>query len=146
MSSRSSVGERMRAHIWQFELFYFLFVISISPCLPHALTVEGPLWSRPDHIPSPRMYDVCTSVQLPSSSPSYCIELSPLNSTCHLLPTPHSILLHTSSKLAWLSYIYACLLQFCGNPERHKVVPKFTTWQFYRSYLLMFMLIYGLDC
>jgi len=127
--SSSSVGERMiEAYIWQFELFSFLFVISISPNLPHALTVEGLLWNQPDHTPSPSLYDHGTSLQLPLSSPSHCIELSPLNSTCHLLSIPHSILhSHKSFHLACLSYIYACLLKFCGHPEWHRVVPKFTT-------------------
>lgn len=74
------------------------------------------------------MYDLGNSLQLPLSSPSHCIKLSPLNSTCHLLPTPYSILhYHKSAKLACLSYIYACLLKFCGHPEWHRVVPKFMT-------------------
>jgi len=114
------------AYIWQFELFCFPFVISISPHVPHALTVEGPLWNQPDHITSPSMYNLGNSLQLPLILPSHCIQLSPRNSTCHLLPTKHSILhSHKSSKLACLSYIYAFLLKFCGHPEWHRVVPKF---------------------
>ena len=74
------------------------------------------------------MCDLGISLQLLLSSPSHCVELSPLNSTCHLLSTEHSILhSHKSSKLASLSYVYTCLLKFCGHPKRHRVVPKFTT-------------------